>query len=69
MVPFETTCNTKNRACGLRSRVRGGSKQRNLLEQCATLRTRFVGEVHMSSGWFEATEPFRTTLHAKNSCG
>ena len=27
-------------------------------------------EVHMSLGWFDATEPFRTTCNAKNkACG
>ena len=40
--------------------------QQNLFEQRVILRTRLVGEVQMSSWWFDATEPFRTTCNSKN---
>ena len=35
---------------------------RTFLNHCVTLKTRLVGEVHMSSGWFNLSEPFRATV-------
>ena len=46
------------------------STQPNLFQPHVTLGTKLVGEVHMSSGWFDAIEPFRTTFNAgKKACG
>ena len=51
--PFRTTWNAR-----LVGEVHMTSV-RSLFEPRGTLRTRLVGNVHISSVWFDATEPFR----------
>ena len=55
-------CNAKKKACGRGSRVPDGCKQRNLFGPRVTLRTKLVGDIHMSS---VVLEPFRTTCNAR----
>ena len=65
--PYRTMCKAKNKACERGSHEFGVVRHNRTF---SNLRTRLVGEVHMSSGWFDASEPFRTTCNANNkACG